>query len=464
MAAQEQARADGAMSDFTVSRDTQRVPLETRVQLKFEWFGGFISEYSSNISPGGMFIRTQTPEPVGRLIGFELRLGDGYELIRGNGEVVWARMLDQGPDKPAGMGIRFLEISPAGRELIYQIVDNYIAQGGTPFDVTQPPAGAPEREGEDAPAPAEAAPPLPPAPLEPPVAPPAEPAPVVARAELPWPAAVLSPPGSSPLPAKPESPEPPPPLVPTFGAMSAVATEEGVPRRGSRLVLWVALGGLLILLGALAFFKQDALLGWFLPAKGPQAAAGAADVPAGPPLRQKAVPSVAVTPVSAAPAPAPSAAAPAPAAAQATSSPPPPQPVKALPSTVPAPAEAATPATSSTPATGPEEIQKITWKQEAGETEVVLWADGGLRRQDWSHYRIDGDPPRELIKLYGISHPFATARLVAGTQQLLQVRTGSHVGPKGDELHVVLDLTGPGVEVTGIEAQGEQLHVHLKGK
>jgi hypothetical protein len=52
---------DGAMSENPVSRDSQRVPLETRVQLKFEWFGGFISEYSANISPGGMFIRTQTP-------------------------------------------------------------------------------------------------------------------------------------------------------------------------------------------------------------------------------------------------------------------------------------------------------------------------------------------------------------------------------------------------------------------
>src|SRR5262249_9153228 len=126
--------SDGAMSEHPVSRDSQRVPLEARVQLKFEWFGGFISEYSSNISPGGMFIRTRTPEPVGRMIGFELRLGDDYELIRGTGEVVWVRPIDQAPDKPAGMGIRFLEITPEGRELIYRMVDNYIAEGGTPFD------------------------------------------------------------------------------------------------------------------------------------------------------------------------------------------------------------------------------------------------------------------------------------------------------------------------------------------
>ncbi|MEA2694236.1 MAG: molecular chaperone DnaK [Acidobacteriota bacterium] len=461
------------MSEYSASRDSQRVPLETRVQLKFEWFGGFISEYSSNISPGGMFIRTQTPEPVGRLIGFELRLGDGYELIRGNGEVVWARPLDQGPDKPAGMGIRFLEISPAGRELIYQMVDNYIAQGGIPFDVTQMPGGAPEptlarselpdlpdlvTPPEDAEAPATVD-------AVPPPALPAEPALAAVRAELPWPAAVLEHPAPAPVRAMlpPElAPDRPEPLAPAFGAMpsmpamSAVAAEDDGPRRGSRLVLWTVLGGVLVLLAALAVFKQDVFLGWFLPAKRPQAASAAA-APAGRPSRRE-------PPPPAAPVSAPPVAAVATEAAPTASSPPPPQAVQALPSPSPAPVPSATAATDDAKGAGPGALQKITWKQGTDGTEVVLWADGGIRRQDWAHYRIDGDPPRELIKLYGIGHPFATARLVAGTEQLLQVRTGSHAGPKGNELHVVLDLTGPGVEVTGIEAQGGELHVHLKGK
>jgi hypothetical protein len=110
------------------------------------------------------------------------------------------------------------------------------------------------------------------------------------------------------------------------------------------------------------------------------------------------------------------------------------------------------------------EIQKITWQQNPDGTEVILWADGPIRRQDWTTYLIDGDPPRELIKIFGVRRPFASPRLVVGTRQLLQVRTGSHVGPKGNELHVVLDLSGFGVEVTGIEAEGKELHVHLKGK
>jgi uncharacterized protein (TIGR02266 family) len=461
------------MSEYTVSRDSQRVPLETRVQLKFEWFGGFISEYSSNISPGGMFIRTQTPEPAGRMIGFELRLGDGYELIRGTGEVIWARMLDQGPDKPAGMGIRFLEISPAGRELIYQMVDNFIAQGGVPFDVTSPPGG-PEADAADVADVANAANPANAAARAPASAPVAAPAPepVAPRAELPWPPAVLTPAAPVP-PALEREPEPawPAPLAPTFGVGVA---EEAAPRRGSRLVLWVGLGGLLLLATALAILKQDVLLGFFVPAKTPAAPA----VASGPPRRPRPAaapqaspspapeapmaPEAPIPPIAASSKPPAATPAPAPAAASsppAATPPPPPQPVTALEPPVNPPTAPTAPGGGSLG-----EIRKITWKQQPGETEVVLWADGPLERQDFSHYRIDGESPRELVKLYGIRHPFATARLPAGTQQLLQVRTGYHAGPKGNELHVVLDLTGPGVEVTGIEAQGAELHIHLKGK
>ncbi len=53
-----------------IPRDSRRVPITTRVTLSFERFSGFISEYSSNISPTGMFITTDTPEPAGSVFGF----------------------------------------------------------------------------------------------------------------------------------------------------------------------------------------------------------------------------------------------------------------------------------------------------------------------------------------------------------------------------------------------------------
>jgi molecular chaperone DnaK len=144
------------MVDYSnIPRDSRRVPLETRVQLKFDRFDGFISEYSSNLSPGGIFLRTRAPQPLGTVLDFAFRLGDGFELIRGRGEVVWNRMEDEGTTRPAGMGLRFLELSEGSKELIYRIVDQHILEGGTPYDVTQRPPD-----------------PLPAGPVVPPAAPP----------------------------------------------------------------------------------------------------------------------------------------------------------------------------------------------------------------------------------------------------------------------------------------------------
>jgi molecular chaperone DnaK len=156
-------RVEKAVSDQpTSSRDATRVPLAHRIQLKFDRFSGFINEYISNLSPGGIFIRTDSPELPGELLEFEFRLGDGFELIRGRGEVAWVRHQSEGPERPPGMGVRFIELSPGSKDLIYKIVDDHLAHGGKPFDLTPPPAagagvGAPPAAAAGADAPSVAA-------------------------------------------------------------------------------------------------------------------------------------------------------------------------------------------------------------------------------------------------------------------------------------------------------------------
>jgi uncharacterized protein (TIGR02266 family) len=168
------------MVDYAnIPRDARRVPIATKVQFKFDRFSGFISEYSSNLSPTGMFIVTEKPEPPGRILDLEFRLGDGFEIINGQGEVVWARTVPDGPARPPGMGIRFLDLSPGSQELIYRIVDQYVAQGGIPFDLTGVyPAPVPALPGE----------PLPPLSREPDPFPDLEPEPVrdPSGTVLPW--------------------------------------------------------------------------------------------------------------------------------------------------------------------------------------------------------------------------------------------------------------------------------------
>src|SRR3954471_7446390 len=292
------------MVDYSnIPRDSRRVPLETRVQFKFDRFSGFLSDFSANVSPGGMFIRTRTPQPLGTVLEFEFRLGDGFELIRGRGEVVWTRAEDEGPARPAGMGLRFLELSQGSKELIYRIVDHHIQQGGTPFDVTQGPpdpipspplAPAPPSPAVPAAAPAslEALPPLrfdptptpSPAPAVPPPAPPA-------AAPQPWlPSLEEEPGGFDPSPyapplampddwmkarqALPKEPLPelfepldagvpePGPMLdhPAAGPLFGASLEREPPRHPRRALPWI-LVGVLVALAAGAYLFRDTLLG-----------------------------------------------------------------------------------------------------------------------------------------------------------------------------------------------------------
>ena len=104
-------------------RGQKRVDVKTQVNMEFERFSGFISEYSKNISEGGMFIRTDTPQPIGSVFSFEFRLRDDIKLIQGWGEVAWIRdAAEANEDNPAGMGIKFIDLDEDSRVLIRRIV------------------------------------------------------------------------------------------------------------------------------------------------------------------------------------------------------------------------------------------------------------------------------------------------------------------------------------------------------
>ena len=412
------------MADSTnIPRDSRRVPLETRVQFKFDRFSGFISEYSSNISPGGMFIKTRSPLQPGQTLDFAFRLGDGFELIKGRGEVVWTRDQDEGPTRPAGMGLRFLELAEGSRELIYRIVDQHIQEGGTPFDVSLVP---PDPIPLPPPSPSLLAPSLsePFAPAPPRAEPPPTPMPD-ASAWLPSLAEPAEgPPSLAGIPGLAEpTPGPVPEPPPIFGSAS---TER--PRRILPLVLGAAV--LLLVVGAFLFGGRLAdLAGGGDDGEKAAEAPPRADRPAPEPAPPAGVPAVQE-----------------PAGASA-------------PDTASAPAPSEPPKPTGPPLTA---VRDITWEEAFGGTDVILWGDGAVRSEAYERTRIDGNPPRELIRLKGIERPFPKSRVVVGSAEVLQVRVGYHPRPGGSELHIVLDLAHPDVAVTRVEEGEDRLRIHLQ--
>ena len=95
----------------------------------------------------------------------------------------------------------------------------------------------------------------------------------------------------------------------------------------------------------------------------------------------------------------------------------------------------------------------IEWREAgatAGGTELVLAGDGTFVTGSFSYSEIGGENPRVLIKLKGMQSPYRGPAPRGAGPLVRGVRTGFHVTPTGNEIHVVVDLARGGVKVSGL--------------
>ena len=88
------------------------------INREFASLDDFIAEYVTDISQGGVFIRSRSPLPIGTRVDlhFTILLED-FHTIEGVGEVV--RVVDAGPGQ--GMGVKFIELTPDSQSLVDRI-------------------------------------------------------------------------------------------------------------------------------------------------------------------------------------------------------------------------------------------------------------------------------------------------------------------------------------------------------
>lgn len=72
-----------------------------------------------NLGYRGLFIRTDHPREVGTIIQFEFLVRDRGPKIFGKGIVQW---VDNSHEGQKGMGVRFTELNPDGRQEIARIL------------------------------------------------------------------------------------------------------------------------------------------------------------------------------------------------------------------------------------------------------------------------------------------------------------------------------------------------------
>jgi uncharacterized protein (TIGR02266 family) len=97
-------------------RSQARYRIATSVGLASEH--NFWTGLTQDLSTGGIFVATYANLPLGANIVLSLSLPDGGPKLEAKAEVRWLRVMREDPEQWPGVGLRFLELSPAAKKRI----------------------------------------------------------------------------------------------------------------------------------------------------------------------------------------------------------------------------------------------------------------------------------------------------------------------------------------------------------
>jgi len=92
------------------------------VNGEFASVAEFLTEFVTDVSSEGVFIRTDTPLPEGKELNLKFTIiGNDIEIIEGEGTVV--RSIPAGNGAQAGMGVEFKRLTRESRQAIERVVE-----------------------------------------------------------------------------------------------------------------------------------------------------------------------------------------------------------------------------------------------------------------------------------------------------------------------------------------------------
>jgi len=95
----------------------KRKSTRTTINKQFDSFDQFVREYVTNVSGAGVFIKSDTPLPVGSEITLKFSVVlDQIETIEGTGVVVRVER------DPPGMGVVFKTLDDYSKELVERLL------------------------------------------------------------------------------------------------------------------------------------------------------------------------------------------------------------------------------------------------------------------------------------------------------------------------------------------------------
>jgi len=107
------------------------------VRVNYQTVDSLFSEFARNINDGGLFVETDTPQPIGTSVELEFKLPGAERPIEVIGNVVRSIEANQAtPDAVPGMGIEFENLDSDVREQINTIIQRLRSTSGTKPDAS----------------------------------------------------------------------------------------------------------------------------------------------------------------------------------------------------------------------------------------------------------------------------------------------------------------------------------------
>jgi len=107
-------------------RRSPRVPADVKVD--YRTVGSFITDYTYNLSKGGLFIQTSLPLDVGTRVRLRLTVPNGEAPFGVDGVVKWVATMRDKDKHPPGMGIEFIDIDDYTQTKIEALVRAYMGE------------------------------------------------------------------------------------------------------------------------------------------------------------------------------------------------------------------------------------------------------------------------------------------------------------------------------------------------
>ena len=101
----------------------RRLPI--RITVSYEHMADFLTDYTANMSIGGMFIETGDPLAVGTRFHLRFSVPRSEFPIATVAEVRWVQVQKPGSRQIPGMGVRFDSLSDADRARVHELLCNW---------------------------------------------------------------------------------------------------------------------------------------------------------------------------------------------------------------------------------------------------------------------------------------------------------------------------------------------------